>query len=470
MTTIKARFCPSPTGLVHLGNIRTAIFNDLFVRKHKGIFLLRIEDTDKARSDEQYTKALMEDMLWLDLKWNEGPEVGGENGPYWQSQRQDIYDSYYHKLEDSGRAYPCFCSEQELAIARKVQLSSGRPPRYMGTCRNLTKAEIAEKIAQGLVPTLRFRVPDNEEVIFTDLVRGEQRFATNDIGDFIIRRTDGTSPFMFCNAIDDAMMKVTHVLRGEDHLTNTPRQIMILLALKLHVPHYGHISLIVGPDGSPLSKRHGSRNIQQLRAEGFIPAGIVNYLARLGHHYVDDKGFMSLAELADNFSVDSLGKAPARFDEHQMLHWQKEAVMRLNHDELWQWLGKNVHAIVPANKKELFLQTIAPNVVFPVDGEHWAKILFADKLHYNDEAKAILHSAGKSFFDVAYELVQAGTLDYATFTNALKERSGLKGKALFMPLRVALTSEPHGPELAPVFQLLGKENILPRLKEAQQVS
>ena len=256
---LKTRFCPSPTGFLHLGNMRTALFNALFAKNQQGTFLLRIEDTDKTRSEERYTDALCADLKWLGLQWNEGPGCDSAAGPYWQSQRQTVYDTYYQQLEAGNWVYPCFCTEQQLALARKLHISSGKPPRYTGICRNLTPEMVQEKCAQGLKPTLRFRVPLDQETVFHDLVRGDQRCNHHDMGDFIIRRADGTPPFMYCNAIDDALMGVTHALRGEDHLTNTPRQIMILKALNLPIPTYGHISLIVGADGTPLSKRNGSR-------------------------------------------------------------------------------------------------------------------------------------------------------------------------------------------------------------------
>lgn len=207
---------------MHLGNVRTALFNDLLAKNLKGVFLLRIEDTDRERSEQRYSETLMHDLKWLGLIWDEGPEKEAGAGPYYQSQRQKFYDEYYQQLEGSERAYPCFCSEEELALMRKVQRSAGKPPRYAGTCRALTSTQIKEKLDQKIKPTLRFRVPDHEVVEFEDMVHGLQRFQTDDIGDFIIRRMDGTPPFLYCNAIDDALMRVTHVLRGEDHLANTP--------------------------------------------------------------------------------------------------------------------------------------------------------------------------------------------------------------------------------------------------------
>jgi len=464
---MKSRFCPSPTGYMHMGNVRTALFNALLARGLKGIFLLRIEDTDKTRSTEEFTQILQQDLLWLGLAWQEGPEVGGAAGPYWQSERQAIYDDYYQRLQQAGQAYPCFCSEQQLAITRKVQLASGQPPRYAGTCRKLTPEQVQERIAQGQRPTLRFKIPDNELIKFTDAVRGEQVFKSQDIGDFIIRRADGTASFMFCNAIDDALMEVTHALRGEDHLTNTPRQLLINQALGLKGPTYGHISMIVGSDGSPLSKRHGSKSIKELREEGYFPIALINYMARLGHYYESNK-LMSFDELAANFSLDSLGSAPARYDASQLLHWQKEAVQQASDAEIWEWVGPEVHALVPIDKKELFVATIRANIVFPQDALKWAHILFDSDISYSTEIQAIITQANKPFFEVASAAIAEG-LSYKELCEVLQQQLGVKGKALFLPLRAALMNETTGPEIAPVLQLLGKDSIRARFAKAQQL-
>ncbi|HLF23712.1 MAG TPA: glutamate--tRNA ligase, partial [Burkholderiales bacterium] len=307
----KTRFAPSPTGLLHLGNVRTALFNYLFARRHGGIFLLRLEDTDAMRGHEKYAVALMEDLRWLGLQWDEGPQAGGTHGPYEQSRRGEIYRRYFVQLDEQGLAYPCFCCEHELSIARKTAIAAGRPPRYSGKCRALSPEDVRARFAQGVPATLRFRVPEGRTVTFEDRVRGPQSFATDDIGDFVIRRSDGTPAFFFCNAIDDAVMGVTLVVRGEDHLTNTPRQLMLLEALGLPVPQYAHIALVVGADGAPLSKRTGGKSVQELRTAGFLPSAVNNYLARLGHTY-DANDFMSLEVLAQNFDLERLHRAPAR--------------------------------------------------------------------------------------------------------------------------------------------------------------
>jgi glutamyl-tRNA synthetase len=461
---MKTRFCPSPTGNMHLGNARTALFNALFAKSQSGSFLLRIEDTDAARSHEDYDAGLQYDLRWLGLEWQEGPEVGGAQEPYYQSQRQAIYNRYYQQLQDAKLVYPCFCSDQQLAISRKVQLASGQPPRYSGTCRHLTAEQIAEKQAEGLKPVLRFEVPANESIEFHDLVRGQQSFNSRDIGDFIVRRADSTASFIFCNALDDALMGVTHALRGDDHLANTPRQLLILKALNLSAPHYGHIALIMGSDGSPLSKRHGSRSIKELREEGFLPIAIVNYLSRLGHYYTET-GFMDFETLAARFDSTAMGAAPSRFDASQLLHWQKEAVAQTSNEALWEWMGmgNDVHARVPEEKRELFINIVRHNVVFPRDALHWATILFATQLDYTEEAKAVLQTAGSAFFQAAVDLINEVGSNFKELTTRLQAQSGLKGKALYQPLRVALTGELSGPEMPLVVELLGAEGMRTRL-------
>lgn len=466
----KTRFCPSPTGYVHLGNARTALFNALLARQRNGILLLRIEDTDAARSKKEYVTALEKDLLWLGLEWQEGPHHDLHNGPYFQSERQSIYDQYYHELEQKGIAYPCFCSEEELALMRKIQRASGKPPRYAGTCFGLSQETIDLKIEQGLKPTLRFHVPNDCVIEFNDIVRGPQKFSGENIGDFIIRRADGTSPFMFCNAIDDALMKVTHALRGEDHLTNTPRQILILKQLNLPIPTYGHISLIVGSDGSPLSKRHGSRSILELREAGFLPDAINNYMARLGHYYEEDT-FMTLGELAEKFHLENLGRAPARFDYQQLLRWQQEAIAHKEFSEIWQWLADAVKQIIPLDKRQDFITTIKPNILFPSDAEKYAQIFFGPALEasFTKEHEDILINAGSKFFELAIQAVENRGQNFKEVSEYMQQQLNIKGKALFQPLRIALTGEVRGPEMAAIFRLLPVEEIKQRFKAIEKL-
>lgn len=465
----KTRFSPSPTGMLHLGNARAALFSDLYAAKCKGIFLLRIEDTDAVRSEEKYTNLLQDDLQWLGVHWQEGPVVGGDKGPYWQSQRSEIYNSYYAQLESENKAYPCFCSETELALNRKLQLSRGQPPRYPGTCRKLTKEEVAARLAKGDKPALRFHVPDNTIVEFEDLVKGKQRFNSDDIGDFIIRRADGSSSFMFCNAIDDSLMGVTHVLRGDDHLTNTPRQLMILKALALRAPEYGHLSTITGDDGSRLSKRHGSVGLHDFREHGFLPLALLNYLARLSHAY-DKNDLMSFDELAENFSLEKLSRAPARFDMNQLQHWQKESVMRLSNEEVWQWLGDDLKQRVPASSRELFADVMRQNILFPSDAYKWADVFFGNELQLSDDHKETLTTAGEAFFAEATKASETSGQDIKAILHEIKTKLNVSGKHLFMPVRIALTGEHHGPELAQIATLLGADKIKQRFVRAFELT
>lgn len=462
-SSMKTRFCPSPTGYIHLGNVRTALFSALLAKYLHGCFLLRIEDTDKARSDEVFTHALIEDLRWLGLHWDEGVDVGGKLGPYHQSQRQPIYDDYYERLTAMKMAYPCFCTEAQLSLHRTLQQKSGKPPRYSGACRRLSDVEIENKVAAGIKPTIRFQLPENKIISFIDMVRGEQRFDSNDLGDFVIRRADGTAPFMYGNAIDDALMGVTHVLRGEDHVANTPRQIAILQALNLPIPTYGHIALIVGTDGSPLSKRHGSRSLRALREEGFLPLAIVNYLSRLGHYYGHDQ-FSSLDELAVQFKIESLAKSPAKFNEQQLLFWQTQTVLQLSDNAFWEWVGPSIQSIVPEDKQHEFVATIKPNVQFPVEVKQWAEALFTELPSFNTEQEAVIQSAGKDYFAEAIVALEMHGADAEKITNHLKEKVGVKGKALFMPLRIALTGHEHGPDLAVLFSLISPKTMKRRFE------
>jgi len=299
---------------------------------------------------------------------------------------------------------------------------------------------------------------------FVDLVKGQQQFVSDDIGDFIIRRANGSSSFMFCNAIDDALMKVTHVLRGEDHLTNTPRQLAILSALSLPHPGYGHLSLITGRDHAPLSKRNGSRHISELKESGYLPMAIINYLARLGHYY-EDNNLMNLQELAEKFSIEKLSSAAACYDEKQLQYWQKQTVMALDNDALKKWLH-SVIGSVPEDKQTLFLSVAQENCCFPQEVAVLAQVLFSDPVL---KETAVIKQAGVAFFNQAQQQVETHDTDFTAVKNGLSAALNIKGKALFMPLRVALSGQEHGIDLASIFNLLGKKTILSRLEKAKSI-
>lgn len=463
--TVRTRFSPSPTGMIHLGNARAALFSALFAAKHNGVFILRIEDTDAARSEIQYIESLQDDLHWLQINWQEGPGVDGPYGPYWQSQRQEMYAKYYQILEEKKLIYPCFCTDQELMLARKLQLSRSQAPRYSGVCSKLSAEEISKRLAEGKKPAWRFSVPLHQTIEFVDTVKGVQQFKTDDIGDFIVRRADGTAPFLFCNAIDDAMMKVSHVLRGEDHLANTPRQIMLLTALQLPISHYGHLSLIVGDDGSPLSKRHGSFSVHEMRAQGYLPIAIMNYLGRLGHT-CDSQELLPFAELAKHFYIEKLSRSPARFDLSQLMYWQKIAVQALDTQALWHWLGEHIENQVPEAKRTIFANTIKTNIEFPHDAAMWVKIFFDENIIIAETELPIIRDAGEQFFVEAELAVDKYGIDLQSILAEMKQTLGVQGKKLFMPLRLALTGKTHGPELLHIAELLGAKKMKHRLGAA----
>ncbi len=458
------RFAPSPTGYVHVGNVRTAFFNQLLAEHAGGRFILRSEDTDRERSKAEYLEALIEDLHWLGLRWDEGPDCGGPHGPYSQSERGELYSQYYERLLESGDAYPCYCSDRELKLSRKLQLSAGRPPRYAGTCRELSAGQRAEREEQGREPTLRFRVSAGEPVVFEDLVRGSQSFSREDIGDFVIRRADGSAAFFFGNAVDDSLMQVTHVLRGEDHVANTPRQILLLQALDLRAPVYGHFSLMVGDDGAPLSKRHGASSLRELRQAGYLPGAILNHFLRLGHKAANDD-FLELEQMAAEFNTDALGRAPARYDMDQLGHWQKEAIMRLPAGELVAWLDGEDRARVPRDQMQEFLELVKPNLMFPVDMKAWVEVMFGELSVPGDAEQEWLDNAGAEFFRAASEAAAGGTPSVKAITDAVKAATGAKGKQLFMPLRVALTGRTDGPGLQDIVSLMNPATIEKRLKK-----
>lgn len=464
---MKTRFAPSPTGHIHLGNARTALFNFLFAHSESGCFLLRIEDSDATRSLLALAKELEEDLLWLGLPWQEGPGQEKGLGPYYQSERQAIYALYYEQLLSRGQAYPCFCSEAELLMVRKRQLALGKPPRYNGQCRLLTAAQIAEKKVQGKLASLRFHVPSQQVINFDDFVKGDQRFATDDIGDFVIQRSDGSAAFFFCNALDDALMKVTHVLRGEDHLTNTPRQILLLQALGLMIPAYGHMALIVGEDGAPLSKRHGSFSIRVLREAGYFAEALQNYLARLGHSYSCPK-FLDIQALAQHFSLGRLGKSSARYDQTQLIYWQKQALLQLSNDKLWAWLAPKLQDLVPEDVKFEFIELMRGTICFPEEAVVWAAILLSDnvRLNYSNDTKKCLREVDPRYWQTLLNLLSEYS-EFKTLIKSLQQQLNLKAKALFTPLRLALTGRQDGPELAKIFSLLGNVKIRERILHAQ---
>ncbi|HEX3843483.1 MAG TPA: glutamate--tRNA ligase [Steroidobacteraceae bacterium] len=447
------RFAPSPTGELHLGNARTALFNYLLARRTGGRFLLRIEDTDAQRSQESHLAVMLEDLRWLGLDWDAGPDREDDRGPYRQSQRGAFYARFCEVLERQNAVYPCFCTPLELEAARRAQLGSGRPPRYAGTCRELSAEQRRAKQAQGLPATLRYRVPAGRRIEFVDRVHGPQSFLSDDIGDFVIRRADGTAAFFFSNAVDDACMGVTQVLRGEDHLANTPRQLLLLEELRLHAPSYGHVSLILAPDGAPLSKRHGATSVREYREAGYRPEALCNHLFRLGHSS-KEHGLLDLEAMAAAFDAAHLGRAAAHFDAQQLRVWQKEAAHRLRPDEARAWLAPALPDGLSESAVRAFVAAILPNVVLPDDARPWARIVFGPPPAIEPEGEAIIRTAGNLYFAAAAQAAAQSGNDLPAIASAVRAATGKKGAELYMPLRLALTGLGHGPELAPLLKAM----------------
>jgi nondiscriminating glutamyl-tRNA synthetase len=364
-----------------------------------------------------------------------------------------VYAGYFELLEREGAVYPCFCSPLELEISRKAQLAAGRPPRYAGTCRGLSPEQRAKKQQLGGAPTARFRVPTGRRIEFLDFVHGPQSFLSDDIGDFVIRRTDGSAAFFFSNAVDDARMGVTEVLRGEDHLTNTPRQLLILEALGLPAPSYGHVSLIVGADGAPLSKRHGATSVREYRERGFTPEALTNHLFRLGHS-TSEHGFLSLEAMARAFDPAHLGRAPARFDEQQLHVWQKESAHHMPLDRARGWLAAILPTGAEKNAMDAFITAVLPNIALPEDARPWVDVVFGGPPTLGAPEEQGVRTAGNGFFCVAAQAAQRSGNDLKAIAAAVREATGRKGADLYMPLRAALTGLSHGPELASLLRAM----------------
>ena len=458
---VRTRFAPSPTGRIHLGNARTALFNALYAVRAGGTLVLRIEDTDAERSAEPHVAELVRDLAWLGLEWQEGPDVGGPHAPYRQSLRGALHASHLARLEREDLAYPCFCSAEELAANRAAALAEGRPPRYPGTCARLSRGEARRRLAAGEAASLRFRVVPGLTLDFADLVRGEQRASSEDIGDFVIRRADGSPPFFFANALDDALMEITHVLRGEDHLANTPRQLLLLSALGLEAPRYGHLPLVLDPAGRPLSKRERSASIAELRATGTLPEAITNYLLRLGHATANPR-LLDAAGLADAFDLERVGRAAAHFDPVQLAHWQRLAIEGLDPESAREWVGET--PLAPERWPE-FWSLVRANVTAREDATAWAAAL-NDTPRPEPAARAALAAAPAALLSEALRF--AGENEASKVLDALTRHTELRGARLFKPLRAALSGRTEGPEFARLWSFLTPAERKARLERARE--
>jgi glutamyl-tRNA synthetase/nondiscriminating glutamyl-tRNA synthetase len=474
---MRVRFAPSPTGHLHVGNARTALFNWLLARGSGGQYILRIEDTDVERSTLESETAILRDLQWLGLDWEEGPDMGGPSGPYRQSERLHLYNSYAKELLSSGQAYYCFCSPAQLEDERKAAVAAGLPAVYSGTCRNMPPDEAQERISGGEKPAVRFRIPEQREIVFADAVRGELRFQTEVIGDPIILRSEGTPAYNFAVVIDDALMAITHVLRGDDHISNTPRQLLLYEALGFPPPVFAHVAMVLGPDHTRLSKRHGATSVDEFRAKGFLPEALVNYLAMLGWSGGDGDGLSSVEALARKFSLDSLGSSAAVFDEEKLAwvnrHYLKVAdPLRLATLAVPFFHGQGIR-LSPDAEGLAFLAAVMPIASESVDRLDQVPARLSFLFDYSPE-RALAQPGIREEMEAggAREVVRATAdvleerprLDRDTFRAAageVRRLTGQKGRALFHPIRVLLTGKAEGPELDLVVPAIDKGAELP---------
>lgn len=480
MTEVRVRFAPSPTGYLHLGGARTALFNWLFARHHGGKFILRIEDTDLARSTQEAVDAILEGLDWLGIDWDEGPGVGGPYGPYFCTQRTELYEKYVNQLLAEDKAYLCYCTPEELDEMRKEQLAKGEAPKYNRKCAHLTEAERKALEAEGRTPVVRFRSNDEGVTVVNDLIRGEVVFENALLDDFVIRKSDGMVTYNFAVVVDDALMKITHVIRGDDHLSNTPRQIQVYEALGFEVPKFAHIPMILGPDRAKLSKRHGATSVVQYRESGFVSEAMINYLALLGWSYDGTSTLFTRDELIEKFTLDKCSKNPAVFDIKK-LEWMNGVYIReMSVPEL---TDRSIPFLVkagilpsaelsPADRKHLeeiitLLQTRLRSLTDVVDS---CRYFYLDDFPYDD--KAVRKFLGRDYAPKLFRLLidGLGQVDEWTEENieavfhAVKDELGEKLGNVIQPVRVAVTGGTVSPGMYEILVVLGKEKTMQRLQ------
>lgn len=487
MNNVRVRFAPSPTGPLHIGGARSALFNFLLAKKYNGTFIVRIEDTDIERSSRESEANILESLRWLGITWDEGidaindPETAKKHGPYRQTERLDIYNVYIEKLLASGQAYKCYCTEEELEAERESLTAKGETPRYLGKCRSLTAEQQAKLQAEGRKASIRFRVPEDEIATVHDLVRGEVNFETNGIGDYIIVKSDGIPTYNFAVVIDDVQMEITHVVRGEEHLSNTPRQILLYKALGLPEPTFAHVSLILGKDRTKMSKRHGSTSVVRYKDEGYLPQALINFLALLGWAPEGEEEIFTMEQLIEKFSLDRVSKSPAVFDMDK-LQWMNGLYLRQLPEE--EYLADAMPYIAKAGIVD----------VNTAKGKAWAELAAltlrdaisclseitdslqaftgADVAIENDEAAEILKEEHLPQLCEAFiaKLPQESILpeEAKKILKELTKELGLPGKKVFMPLRVAITGQVHGRDLDKTIALLGPALVKQRLENVKQ--
>ncbi|HZH62452.1 MAG TPA: glutamate--tRNA ligase [Metabacillus sp.] len=477
---VRVRYAPSPTGHLHIGNARTALFNYLFAKNQGGKFIIRIEDTDKKRNIAGGEESQLKYLRWLGIDWDESVDVGGEYGPYRQSERNDIYKKYYEELLEKGLAYKCYCTEEELEKEREEQIARGETPMYSGKHANLTVEEQKELEAKGLKASIRFRVPANKEYRFYDMVKGDISFDSEGMGDFVIVKKDGTPTYNFAVAVDDHLMKISHVLRGEDHISNTPKQMMIYEAFGWDIPIFGHMTLIVNESRKKLSKRDESiiQFIEQYEELGYLPEALFNFISLLGWSPVGEEEVYTQDQLIEIFDAARLSKSPAVFDTQKLAWMNNQYIKQL---ELEKLIPLTLPHLVKAGKiaedmgdeeRERTYQLIAlyqDQLNYGAEIVQLTELFFKEEISYDEEEKQVLE--GEQVPEVLkafqHEIKHADDFTAGTIKGLIKavqKATGQKGKNLFMPIRVATTGQTHGPDLPKSIAVLGKDTVLTRLK------
>lgn len=478
---LKVRFAPSPTGPFHIGGARSALFNWLVARHADGTFLVRIEDTDLKRSTKESEENIKDSLKWLGMNWDEGIDVGGPHGPYRQTERLDLYKKEVQRLLDEGKAYYCYCSAEELEKSRKAQLDAGKTPIYDEHCRHLTEEEKAKYEAEGRKPVVRLKVRKDGVFAFDDMVRGHVEFQAAGVGDFIIMKSDGIPVYNFAVVIDDAFMEVTHVIRAEEHLSNTPRQLAIYEALGYKPPKFGHISLILGEDHKKMSKRHGATSVTEYRNMGYLPEAVVNYLALLGWTPKGEQEIFTEEELIKQFSMKRVSSNDAVFDINKLNWINFQYMKKLDADQLYDLIvpflvkAGYVDVAVSEEKKDWLKKVIwfmKDHIYFAGQAADELRFFFEDMPKITDEdVLAVMkeETSGKLLKAFIEDLKALETFDQAEIKkcfNACMKAQGIKGKAAYEPTRIALTGVTQGPGMFEMMELFGREKTMDRLEAA----
>lgn len=470
---VRVRFAPSPTGNLHVGGARTALFNYLFARSKGGKFVLRVEDTDLERSTKESEKAVLHDLTWLGLDWDEGPGIGGDYGPYRQSERNSMYKEYAEKLLNSGHVYRCFCSNEELAKMKEDAQLKKLPPVYTGKWATATDDEVQAELEKGTPHVFRFRVPKQGTLKIHDLIRGEVSWGLDTLGDFVIMRSNGQPVYNFCVTVDDATMAISHVIRAEEHLPNTLRQALIYKALGFPMPYFAHVSLILAPDRSKLSKRHGATSVGQFKEMGYLPQAMVNYLALLGWGDGTEDEFFTLQQLVEKFTIDRINKSGAIFDSAKLRWMNGQHLKALPSGELVKIMGERwKDAGILTESEGIFVQEAADLLKNGIELVNDSEKALSNLLSYplystlaSPEGKPVLEdklSEVASYILSSYDngelglALEEGLDGWKKWVKSFGKSQKRKGKSLFMPLRVLLTGKLHGPDMGLSILLLHK--------------